>query len=125
MLEGGLKCPNFEFTYFIDVCMCMFAGKKVMSPLSWFNVTRRKKYRFRVIGTGSLYPLRVSVDNHEILVVATDGYDIDPWMVESLVIQPGERYDFILDANQPYGNYWIRGVSLEASTLDLLLRIST
>lgn len=93
-------------------------GKKVMAPLAWFNVTRKKKYRFRVIGASALYPLRVSVDNHEISVVASDGYDIDPWVVESFIIQPGERYDFILDANQPDGNYWIRGVSLEAGAKD-------
>lgn len=93
-------------------------GKKVMSPLAYFNVTRKKKYRFRVIGASALYPLRVSVDNHDMTVVASDGYDIDPWVVESFIIQPGERYDFILDANQPIGNYWIRGESLEHDVKD-------
>ena len=62
-----------------------------MSPLAYFNVTRKKKYRFRVIGTSALYPLRVSVDNHDMTVISSDGYDIDPWVVESFVIQPGER----------------------------------
>jgi len=93
-------------------------GHKVMAPLSWFNVTRGRKYRFRVIGTGAIYPLRISVDNHQITVVSSDGYDIEPWVVESFIINPGERYDFILDANQPYGNYWIRADSMEVNVKD-------
>ena len=84
-----------------------------MAPLTWFNVTRGQKYRFRVIGVGSLYPLRISIDNHHLTIISTDGYEVEPWVVESFIINPGERYDFILDANQPYGNYWIRAESME------------
>ncbi|XP_057309635.1 uncharacterized protein LOC130647701 [Hydractinia symbiolongicarpus] len=88
-------------------------GKTVMAPLAWFNVTRGSKYRFRVIATGSIYPLRISIDNHELTIISSDGYDIEPWVVESFIINPGERYDFILNADQSYGNYWIRAVSME------------
>lgn len=84
-----------------------------MAPLAWFNVTRGSKYRFRVIATGSIYPLRISIDNHELTIISSDGYDIEPWVVESFIINPGERYDFILNADQSYGNYWIRAVSME------------
>ena len=91
----------------------LFSGKKIMAPLSWFNVTRGSTYRFRCIGVGSLYPLRISVDNHNISIVASDGYDIKPMVVESFIINPGERYDFLLEANQQYDNYWIRAVSME------------
>lgn len=84
-----------------------------MSPLTWFNVTRGKRYRFRTIGTSSIYPLRISIDNHNITVISSDGYDIEPMLVESFIINPGERYDFILAADQPYGNYWVRAVSME------------
>ena len=46
-------------------------------------------------------------------VVATDGYEVEPTPVESLIINPGERYDFILTANQTVGNYWVRCDSTE------------
>ena len=84
-----------------------------MAPLSWFNVTRGSVYRFRTIGVGSLYPLRISIDNHNITVIASDGYDIQPMVVESFIINPGERYDFLLEADQQFSNYWVRAVSME------------
>lgn len=90
-------------------------GQKIMAPLTWFNVTQGGKYRFRVIGAGAIYPLRVSVDGHMIKMIATDAYDFEPVVVESFVINPGERYDFLLEANQSYGNYWVRTVSMEAN----------
>jgi FtsP/CotA-like multicopper oxidase with cupredoxin domain len=43
-----------------------------------FKVTRGQKYLFRVIGTGALYPWRISVDQHNLTMVAVDGFDITP-----------------------------------------------
>ncbi len=60
-----------------------------------------------MIAAGVLYPFRVSVDGHGISVVASDGCDIRPVKVESFVINPGERFDFTLTADQPAGNYWV------------------
>jgi hypothetical protein len=34
------------------------------APLEIFKLTRGQKYLFRVIGTGALYPWRISVDQH-------------------------------------------------------------
>ena len=64
-----------------------------------------------------IVPLRVSVDDHKLVVVATDGYDVEPMEMESIIINPGERYDFELLADQPVGNYWIRVDSTEVSRL--------
>lgn len=84
-----------------------------MAPLTVFNVEQGKKYRFRVIGPGSLYPFRVSVDDHPLTIVASDGYDLEPVTAESFVINPGERFDFEITADKDIKNYWIRGVTLE------------
>ena len=54
-----------------------------MAPLTWFNVTKGSAYRFRVIGAGSLYPLRISVDNHVLRMISSDGYDFQEFQVES------------------------------------------
>ena len=70
-------------------------------------------YRFRVIGHGTIYPLRISIDNHNISVVASDGYDVTPVPCESFIINPGERFDFVVKADQLVGNYWVRALSME------------
>lgn len=85
------------------------------APLEVFNVKQSTSYRFRVINVGALFPFRVSVDNHMLSVIESDGYPIKSTLVESFVINPGERFDFIIDANQPIGNYWIRGKTLEVT----------
>ncbi|KAK3105847.1 hypothetical protein FSP39_007040 [Pinctada imbricata] len=48
------------------------------TPLEIYNVKLGRQYRFRVVGVGSSHPFRVSVDNHILSVVATDGYDVRP-----------------------------------------------
>ena len=70
----------------------------------------------------SLYPplslfiiSRLSVDNHKLTLIAADGYLIKPLAnLDYIIIHAGERYDFIVDANQnPSHNYWIRAETLE------------
>lgn len=51
--------------------------------------------------------MRVSVD-HPIKVVASDGYEIHPEEAESVIVNGGERWDFVIEANQLPGNYWAR-----------------
>ncbi|WAR03598.1 ASO-like protein, partial [Mya arenaria] len=82
------------------------------APLTVYDVQPGKVYRFRVIATGALYPFRVSVDNHNLTVIASDGYDLEPVVTESFIINPGERFDFKIIADQTVGNYWIRGISI-------------
>ncbi|KAK3101843.1 hypothetical protein FSP39_006762 [Pinctada imbricata] len=84
------------------------------APLTVYNVERYKEYRFRVISAATLFPFRVFVENHRNLtVVAADGFDITPIEVESFIIQPGERFDFILQANQYPKNYLLVAETLE------------
>ncbi|KAK3579382.1 hypothetical protein CHS0354_029684 [Potamilus streckersoni] len=85
------------------------------APLEVFEVSFGKPYKFRVIGAGRLYPFRVSIDNHILEIIASDGYNLEPIEVESFVINPGERFDFILIANQSVSNYWIRAETLEVN----------
>ncbi|XP_068624063.1 uncharacterized protein [Battus philenor] len=74
-----------------------------------FDVEKGFKYRFRIINAEFLNcPIELSVDDHNITVIASDGYDLEPITATSLVTYAGERYDFILDANKEINNYWIR-----------------
>lgn len=85
------------------------------APLEVYNVKQNSSYRFRVIGVGALFPFRISIDNHMLTVIETDGYPIEPTVAESFIINPGERFDFVLKANKSIGNYWIRGKTLEVT----------
>ena len=48
-------------------------------------------------------------------IVAMDGYDVVPMMFESFIINPGERFDFILSADQAIADYWIRVDGMEVN----------
>ena len=41
-------------------------------------------------------------------MIASDGSPFDKTEVESFNIFAGERYDFVVNATNPVGNYWIR-----------------
>ena len=88
------------------------------SNLAIFRVDYGQRYRFRLIGEQTLYAYKVSVDQHKLTVIATDGEDIEPIAeVDYIIIYSGERYDFILNANQdPMKYYWIRAETLEVNT---------
>ncbi|KAH9512515.1 hypothetical protein Btru_038670, partial [Bulinus truncatus] len=83
------------------------------APLSTFNVESGKTYRLRLYHPGDVYPFRVSVDSHPLLVMASDGGDLEPFEVESVIVHPGERIDVVISCDQSAGNYWIRGQTLE------------
>uniref|UniRef100_A0A182JMG1 Multicopper oxidase n=1 Tax=Anopheles atroparvus TaxID=41427 RepID=A0A182JMG1_ANOAO len=79
-------------------------------PLKVFHVDKGRRYRFRLINAEFLNcPVELSVENHNLTVIASDGFGIQP--VEDLgsfVSYAGERFDFVLKANQPVGNYLMR-----------------
>ncbi|XP_059153453.1 uncharacterized protein LOC131939263 [Physella acuta] len=88
------------------------------APLAVYEVEPYKRYRFRVISAANNYPLIVSIDIHPFEVVASDGYPIRPQLVDALIINPGERYDFIVRTlADNLDNYWIRIQTLENNTV--------
>lgn len=101
------------------------SNKHNEAPLTVFEVEQGQRYRFRVIGAGTGFPFRVSIDNHKFTVIASDGYELKPVQAESFIIYPGERYDVLIDANQTVSNYWIRGEIVEmghARKVEAILR---
>ena len=64
-------------------------GKEAYTPVETFNVEKGKRYRFRLIaGTVSCW-FKVSVDNHKMNVIATDGEPVKPVSVDVIQIHPG------------------------------------
>ncbi|PIK49626.1 laccase-type phenoloxidase [Apostichopus japonicus] len=92
-------------------------------PREVFHVQSSLRYRMRVISnafTGC--QMQVSIDNHSLLAINMDSYPIVPVPFDALISNAGERFDFILHANQSIGNYWLRlkGVGDNCETLQEL-----
>ncbi|GAB0095780.1 Multicopper oxidase [Sergentomyia squamirostris] len=86
-----------------------YLNETKLMPLQVFTVVENKRYRLRLVNAEFLNcPMEISVDNHTMTVIASDGSDIKPVEVETLVTYAGERFDFVIAANQKPGNYWIR-----------------
>ncbi|XP_072044923.1 uncharacterized protein [Amphiura filiformis] len=79
----------------------------VYTPREIFRVQPDKRYRFRVIGNNACH-LEVSIDNHNLTVIAADGAPIQNISVDRIGVGSGERFDFVLTADQDVGNYWFR-----------------
>ena len=70
-------------------------------PYEVFNVVKGQRYRFRHINAGFLNcPIEMSIDNHTITVIASDGNSIQSIEATFLVTYAGERWEV--------GNYFIR-----------------
>ena len=117
----GTDGPDFaeigQFPYWVG----LFNGKGrhptvpyEQSSLKVYEVEGTLTYRFRLIHTGVHYGFKFSIDGHKLIVMATDGYLVQPVEVDYISIQSGERYDFLLIANQTRGDYWIRAETFES-----------
>ena len=98
------------------------------SRLEVFSVTTGGVYRFRLIGAQSQYAYKFSIDEHNLTVIATDGYLIEPVVAQFVILHTGERYDFLLRANQPRPDvfdYVIRAETLEVDLTSSLPYTST
>ena len=62
----------------------------------WFNF----RICFCITHAGAEYVYYISVDEHILYVVASDGYEIAPIEATHIIIQPGETMDFEMQANQ-------------------------
>ena len=89
--------------------------QETFSILSTFNVQEGEHYRFRLVGAQSLFAFKFSIDSHKLILIAGDGHYLRPETVDFIIIHTGERYDFILDTDQPVSNYWMRAETLEAN----------
>ena len=84
------------------------------SMLKSFVVGQGDTYRFRLIGTQSLFAYKFSVDGHRLTVIATDGAFVQPRATDFIIVHTGERYDFLLTANATgQMSFWIRAETLE------------
>lgn len=85
------------------------SGVSTNVALSMFIVEKGKRYRFRMINACSTVCLiEVKIEKHPVQIIATDGENVKPVQgIDAITMASGERVDFILNANQTSGYYWI------------------
>ncbi|KAL0567327.1 laccase, multicopper oxidase, benzenediol:oxygen oxidorectuctase, partial [Marasmius crinis-equi] len=86
------------------------------SELAVITVESGKRYRFRLVNTACDPNYDFHIDNHTFTVIEADGVNHQPVDADSFQIFAGQRYSFVLNADQPVGNYWIRADPSAGST---------
>ena len=67
-----------------------------------------KKYRLRLINIATEAWFQFSIDGHKMTVISTDLVPIVPYETDSVLVNMGQRYDIIVEANAAPGDYWLR-----------------
>lgn len=79
-------------------------GTKTNVPLEVFRVHKGGRYRFRFINAAShVCPLELQIANHTLEIIGSDSFHLKPIEINTLISTAGERYDFILNADQSSG----------------------
>ncbi|KAJ6468289.1 laccase 1 [Mycena sanguinolenta] len=104
-LETGVPPPNSALIQGLGR-----TSSTLTAPLGVLTVTQGLRYRIRLINLASACdPNYVfSIDGHSFTIIEADGISTTPYNVNSIQIYVGQRYSFILTANQTVDNYWIR-----------------
>lgn len=68
-----------------------------------------KKHRLRLINVAVDSQFQFSIDDHKLTVIANDFVPIEPYVADSVIVNVGQRYDIIVEANATLGDYWLRG----------------
>ncbi|KAL0062848.1 hypothetical protein AAF712_010304 [Marasmius tenuissimus] len=76
--------------------------------LAVVNVEQGKRYRMRLVSLSCDPFYTFAIEGHNMTIIESDGQPTEPLGVDSLEIYAAQRYSFVLHANQPVGNYWIR-----------------
>ncbi|KAK0200606.1 laccase lcc5 [Desarmillaria ectypa] len=76
--------------------------------LAIVNVARGTRYRIRILNIGCDAAFTFSIEKHLMTIIEADGVNHVPYTVDEIQIFAGQRYSFVLNANQEIGNYWIR-----------------
>ncbi len=65
------------------------------------EVRSGERVRIRLVNPASATTFRVAIAGHRMAVTHADGQPVEPVTVDSAVIAPGERYDVIVEADNP------------------------
>ncbi|KAJ7612677.1 laccase [Roridomyces roridus] len=86
------------------------------SQLAVISVTSGQRYRMRMINIACDPNFTFTIDNHTMTIIEVDSVNVEPLTVDSIQIFAGQRYSFVLTADQAVDNYWIRTVANGGTT---------
>lgn len=66
-----------------------------------FEVSQGEMVRLRLMNPSGATIFRMSLGGHRLRITHTDGRPVHPCEVDALLIGPGERYDVVVEANNP------------------------
>ncbi|KAH9910749.1 laccase hybrid [Epithele typhae] len=84
--------------------------------LTVITVTQGKRYRFRLVSLSCDPNYTFSIDGHNMTVIEVDAVNHTPITVDEIQIFAGQRYSFVLTADQDVDNYWIRALPNAGTT---------
>ena len=109
--EGAEPVPDSGLVagYGTGTCLGLPAGTACDGG-SYFNFTvdSNKRYRFRVINSGSIATINFAIDSHPLLLITADGTEIQPQNVTNFDVQVAQRYSVLVETKQPSGAFFIR-----------------
>lgn len=74
-----------------------------------YNVKANKRYRFRFINSGfNVCPFLLQIEKHDLEIISTELSYVEPFTIDALFSQTGERFDFVVTTNNTPGDYWVR-----------------
>ncbi|KZV71499.1 multicopper oxidase [Peniophora sp. CONT] len=103
---GGIPAPNSTLINGVG----RYPGGPTNVSLAIVNVKAGTRYRFRLISMSCDPNFVFSIDQHVLTVIEADGNAVKPHEVSSIKIFAAQRYSFVLKADQPADNYWIRAI---------------
>ncbi|KZT69224.1 multicopper oxidase [Daedalea quercina L-15889] len=82
------------------------------TPVTVIEVEQGKRYRFRLLASSCHPWFNFSINGHDnMTIIEADGQNTEPLSgIDQIQVYPAQRYSFVLEANQPIGNYWIHAV---------------
>ncbi|OAP61541.1 hypothetical protein AYL99_03744 [Fonsecaea erecta] len=76
-----------------------------------WTVEPGKKHLFRIINSSAQSSYIVHFDYHTMTVISSDYTPIVPYTTTSLYVNPGQRYNVIVEMNQTPGAYFMRAIT--------------
>ncbi|KAJ7744785.1 laccase [Mycena maculata] len=81
------------------------------SQLAVISVTQGLRYRFRMVSISCDPNFIFTIDGHNMTIIEVDSVNSQALTVDSIQIYAGQRYSFVLTADQAVDNYWIRTIA--------------
>ncbi|CAK9186353.1 unnamed protein product [Ilex paraguariensis] len=82
-------------------------GDPTSKAFESFTVTLGKTYRFRISNVGTAFSFNFRIQNHQMVLVETEGSYTNQITLDSLDVHVGQSYSVLVTANQSEADYYI------------------